>query len=127
MIGRKIKKLVAKTFLVGALLVALLSAMIVIGCTDNTGPEGGRNGDRTTAGQSVSEGGAANPGVSTAAESKAANPAERELKASARAAPVARVRAARVPKAPAAAKRPAPICWRRMRPSTWFAPAPGSS
>ena len=57
MIGRKIKKLMTKTFLVGALLGALLSAALVIGCTDNTGSEGGRDGDRPTASQSVSEGG----------------------------------------------------------------------
>ena len=40
----------------GALLGALLSAALVIGCTDNTGPEGGRDGGRAAAGQSVSEG-----------------------------------------------------------------------
>ena len=57
MIRRKLKKLMTKTFLVGALLGAMLSAALLIGCTNNTGPEGGRNGDRTTAGQSVSEGG----------------------------------------------------------------------
>ncbi len=57
MIGRKIKKLMTKTFLVGALLGALLSAALVIGCTDNTGPEGGRDAERATVGQSVSEGG----------------------------------------------------------------------
>ena len=62
MIGRKVKKLMTKTFLVGALLGALLSATLVIGCTDNTGPEGGRDGDRATVGQSVSEGGGGESG-----------------------------------------------------------------
>ena len=62
MIGRKIKKLMTKTFLVGAFLGALLSAALVIGCTDNTGSEGGRDGDRPTASQSVSEGGGGESG-----------------------------------------------------------------
>ncbi len=62
MIRRKLKKLMTKTFLVGALVGALFSAALVIGCTDNTGPEGGRNGDRTTAGQSVSGGGGGESG-----------------------------------------------------------------
>ena len=57
MIGRKIKKLVTKTFLVGALLGAMLSAALLIGCTDNTGTEDGRDADRATASQSISEGG----------------------------------------------------------------------
>ena len=62
MIRRKLKKLMTKTFLVGGLLGALLSAALVIGCTDNTGPEGGRDGDRAAAGQSVSEGGGGESG-----------------------------------------------------------------
>ena len=62
MIGRKIKKLMTKTFLVGALLGALLSATLVIGCTDNTGPEDGRDAERATASQSVSEGGGGESG-----------------------------------------------------------------
>ena len=62
MIGRKIKKLMTKTFPVGALLGALLSATLVIGCTDNTGPEGGRDAERATASQSVSEGGGGESG-----------------------------------------------------------------
>ena len=56
MIRRKLKKLMTKTFLVGALLGAMLSAALLIGCTDNAGPEGGRDSDRATMGQSVSEG-----------------------------------------------------------------------
>ncbi len=62
MIRRKLKKLKTKTFLVGALVGALLSAALVIGCTDNTGPEGSRDGDRPTASQSVSEGGGGESG-----------------------------------------------------------------
>ena len=55
MIRRKLEKLMTKTFLVGALLGALLLLALVIGCADNTGTESGRNGDRPTANQSVSE------------------------------------------------------------------------
>ena len=62
MIRRKLKKLVTKTFLVGALLGAMLSAVLLIGCTDNTGPEGGRDGDRAAVGQSVSEEGGGESG-----------------------------------------------------------------
>ena len=62
MIRRKLKKLMTKTFLVGALVGVLLSAALVIGCTDNTGTEGGRDGDRPTASQSVSEGGGGESG-----------------------------------------------------------------
>ena len=57
MIGKRIKKLMTKTFLVGALLGTLLSAALVIGCADKTGPEGGRDAEHATVGQSVSEGG----------------------------------------------------------------------
>ena len=56
MIRRKLKKLVTKTFLVGALLGAMLSAALLIGCTDNTGPEGGRDSGSATATQEISEG-----------------------------------------------------------------------
>ncbi len=56
MIRRKLKKLVTKTFLVGALLGAMLSAGLLIGCTDNTGPEGGRDSGSATATQEISEG-----------------------------------------------------------------------
>ena len=56
MIRRKLKKLMTKTFLVGALVGALLSAGLLIGCTDNTGPEGGRDSGSATATQEISEG-----------------------------------------------------------------------
>ena len=56
MIRRKLKKLVTKTFLVGTLLGAMLSAGLLIGCTDNTGPEGGRDSGSATATQEISEG-----------------------------------------------------------------------
>ena len=62
MIRRKLKKLAKKTFLVGALLGAMLSAALIIGCTDNTGPKDGREADRTTVGQSISEGGGGKSG-----------------------------------------------------------------
>ncbi len=62
MIRRKLKKLATKTFLVGALLGAMLSAVIIIGCTGNTGPEAGRDADRATVGQSMSEGGGGESG-----------------------------------------------------------------
>ncbi len=56
MIRRKLKKLVTKTFLVGTLLGAMLSAGLLIGCTDNTGPQGGRDSGSATATQEISEG-----------------------------------------------------------------------
>ena len=62
MILRKLKKLATKTFLVGALLGTMLSALLIIGCTDSTGPEGGRDAERATVGQSVSEGGGGESG-----------------------------------------------------------------
>ena len=62
MILRKLKKLVTKKFLVGALLGAMLSAALLIGCTDNTGPEDGRDADRATVSQSISEGGGSESG-----------------------------------------------------------------
>ena len=62
MILRKLKKLVTKTFLVGALLGAMLSAALLIGCTDNTVPEDGRDADRATVSQSISEGGGGESG-----------------------------------------------------------------
>ena len=62
MIRRKLKKLATKTFLVRALLGAMLSAALMIGCTDNTGPKDGREADRTTVGQSISEGGGGKSG-----------------------------------------------------------------
>ncbi|MDE2765039.1 MAG: hypothetical protein OXI25_01225 [Chloroflexota bacterium] len=47
----ELKRLTPKTLLVGALLVALLSAGLLIGCSSNAGSQGGRNGE------SVAEGG----------------------------------------------------------------------
>ncbi len=62
MIRRKLKKLVTKTFLVGTLLGAMLSAALLIGCTDNTRPDDGRDADRPTVSQSISEGGGGESG-----------------------------------------------------------------
>ena len=62
MIRKKLKKLMTKTFLVGALLVTMLSAALLIGCADNTGPDDGRDADRATASQSISEGGSGEGG-----------------------------------------------------------------
>ena len=62
MILRKLKKLVTKKFLVGALLGAMLSAALLIGCADNTGPEDGRDADRATVSQSISERGGSESG-----------------------------------------------------------------
>ena len=56
MIRRKLKKLVTKTFLVGALLGAMLSAGLLIGCMANTGPEGNRDSGSAAATQEISEG-----------------------------------------------------------------------
>ena len=59
MIRKKIKNLVTKTFLVGALLGAMLSAVIIIGCTGTTGPErgGGESGGEHSGGGEGGESG----------------------------------------------------------------------
>ena len=62
MIRKKLKKLMTKTFLVGALLVTMLSAALLIGCADNTGPDDGRDADRATVSQGISEGGSGEGG-----------------------------------------------------------------
>ncbi len=50
------KKLMTKMFLFGPVLGAMLSAALLIGCTDNTGPDDGRDADRGTVSQGISEG-----------------------------------------------------------------------
>ena len=62
MIRKKLKNLVTKRLLVRALLGAMLSAVIIIGCTGNTGPEDGRDSDRATVAQGMSEGGGGESG-----------------------------------------------------------------
>ena len=47
------KKLITKTFLVGSVLGAVLSAVIINGCTGDTGLGDGRDSDRTTVSQGI--------------------------------------------------------------------------
>ena len=49
------KKLMMKTFLFGPVLGAILSALIVAGCTDDAGHGDGRDPDRATVSQGISE------------------------------------------------------------------------
>ncbi len=49
------KKLMTKTFLFGPVLGAILSAVIVVGCTGDVGHEDGRDSDRATASRGISE------------------------------------------------------------------------
>ena len=46
---------VTKRFLVGVVFAAMLSALILAGCTINNGSEGGRDSDRATVSQEISE------------------------------------------------------------------------
>ena len=55
MIRNKLKELMTKTFLVGVLLGTMLSVVIISGCTDDTEPGEGRESDRATVGQGISE------------------------------------------------------------------------
>ena len=49
------KKLMMKTFLFGPVLGAILSAVIVAGCTGDAGHGDGRDSDRATVSQGISE------------------------------------------------------------------------
>ena len=49
------KKLMTKMFLFGPVLGAILSALIVVGCTGDAGHEDGRDFDRSTVSQGISE------------------------------------------------------------------------
>ena len=49
------KKLITKKFLVGSVLGAILSAAIISGCAVDTGLEAGRDSDRSTVSQDISE------------------------------------------------------------------------
>ena len=51
-----IKKLKMKTFLFGLVLAAILLTVMVAGCTDDSGHGDGRDSDRSTASQGISEG-----------------------------------------------------------------------
>ena len=50
------KKIITKKFLVGPVLAAIIGAGVLVGCTGDTRPEGGRDSGSTTATQEVSEG-----------------------------------------------------------------------
>ena len=56
------KKMITRTFLIGPVLAAIIGAGVLVGCTGDTGPEGGRDADRATASQSISEGGGGESG-----------------------------------------------------------------
>ena len=49
------KKLMTKKFLIGAVLGTMLSAVIISGCAVDKGPEDGRDSDRATVSQGISE------------------------------------------------------------------------
>ena len=53
---------VTKKFLVGVVFAAILSALILTGCTINNGSESGRDSDRATVGQEISERGGGESG-----------------------------------------------------------------
>ena len=50
------KKMITRTFLIGPVLAAIIGAGVLVGCTGNTGPEGGRDSGSATATQEISEG-----------------------------------------------------------------------
>ena len=64
MIHSKFKKLttVTKRFLVGVVFAAVLSGLVLAGCTFNNGSEGGRDSDRATTSQEISERGGGESG-----------------------------------------------------------------
>ena len=53
---------VTKRFLVGVVLTAVVSGLVLAGCTFNNGSEGGRDSDRATASQEISERGGGESG-----------------------------------------------------------------
>ena len=64
MIYTKLKKMatVTKRFLVGVVFAAVLSGLVLAGCAINNGSEGGRDSDRTTTSQEISERGGGESG-----------------------------------------------------------------
>ena len=64
MIHSKLKKIttVTKRFLVGVIFGAVLSGLVFAGCTFNNGAEGGRDSDRATVSQEISERGGGESG-----------------------------------------------------------------
>ena len=50
------KKMITRTFLIGPVLAAIIGAGVLVGCTGDTGPEGGRDSGSATATQEISEG-----------------------------------------------------------------------
>ena len=57
-----LKKLMARTFLIGPVLAAILGVVVVIGCAGDTEPGEGRDSGGATASQEVSERGVGESG-----------------------------------------------------------------
>ena len=106
------KKMFTKKFLVGAVCGAILSAAILVGCTGDTKPEGGRDIDRAEVTQVMPERGGSEPAASMAAKP----PVPRAVVNTA--APAAKA-VEKEPKAVAAAKPALPPAKRAAAPMPW--------